>query len=211
MSACDVRAHGQYLGLARAGQNRIRLVVRCGNFTARTSAKSCVARRLRIGRSSVRRIFGRNPRTPRMDNPSGSCDHCGGTFRYRLIHDGFSDSAYAYCDHCAFTALLSGWNHAAQRVNLRVHQRITPDIEALLKPCPCGALFRASAGPKCPHCARPLSAEKAATYIERDAPGNAKGWRWQRSWSGIYSIILNDNFVDDWWDEQILDALFPPK
>jgi hypothetical protein len=56
-----------------------------------------------------------------------------------------------------------------------------------------------------------LSAAKATTYIERDAPGTAKGWRWQQSWAGIYSIILNGNLVENWWDEQALDRLFPKK
>jgi hypothetical protein len=144
-----------------------------------------------------------------MDNPIGSCDHCGRTFRYRLIHNGFNESAYAHCEQCAFSVLLSGWNPLARWANLVANQKMTPDIEALLKPYPCGGVFRASADPKCPHCARPLSAATATTYIERDAPGTAKGWRWRRSWSGIYSIILDDRFVDNWWDEQILDHLFP--
>jgi hypothetical protein len=47
-----------------------------------------------------------------MANPTGSCDHCGGTFSYRLIHNGFSESAYAYCNQCSFTVLLSGWHPA---------------------------------------------------------------------------------------------------
>src|SRR5206468_3738208 len=143
-----------------------------------------------------------NTKERRMDNLIGCCEHCGGTFPYQLIHNGFNDSAYAYCDHCSFTVLLNGWNHTAQRIGLRIHQRIDPDIETLLKPCPCGNTFRANADPKCPHCARALSAVKARTYIERDAPGTAKGWRWQQSWSGIYSIVLNNNAVMDWWNEQ---------
>ena len=146
-----------------------------------------------------------------MDNPTGSCDHCAGTFRYQLIHNGFNDSAYAYCNQCSFTVLLSGWHTAAQRVKFKIHQRITSDIEVLLKPCPCGGVFRASADPKCPHCTKSLSDAKATVYIERDAPGTAKGWRWQQSWSGIYSIILNDQLVNDWWDEETLDRLFPRK
>jgi hypothetical protein len=72
-------------------------------------------------------------------------------------------------------------------------------------------VFRASADPKCPHCAQSLTAAKATSYIEGDAHGTAKGWRWQQSWAGIYSIVLNDNLVQDWWDEQTLDRLFPKK
>lgn len=144
-----------------------------------------------------------------MDNPIGSCDHCGGVFRYRLLHNGFGDSAYAYCDKCSFTVLLSSWAKASQRISFRVHQRITPDIEPLLKPCPCGGRFRASADPKCPYCAKPLSATKATGFIEQNAPGTAKGWQWQQSWSGVYSIALNENIVEDWWDEEAVNRLFP--
>jgi hypothetical protein len=135
-------------------------------------------------------------------NPIGCCDHCGKAFHYRLIHNGFGDSAYAYCDSCSFTVLLSG---SAGRVRFRIQQRITPDLERLLKPCPCGGKFRASADPKCPHCAQPLSAAKATRWIESNALGTAKGWRWDQSWSGIYSIVLNENIVEDWWDERAVD------
>src|SRR5438876_427857 len=115
-------------------------------------------------------FFAINTTADQMANLIGSCEHCGGTFRYQLIHNGFNDSTYSYCDHCSFTVLLNGWNQTAQRVGLQIHRRITPDVENLLKPCPCGNAFRASADPKCPHCARTLSAVKATTYIERDAP-----------------------------------------
>jgi len=141
-----------------------------------------------------------------MDNQTRSCGHCGNTFRYRVINHGFNDSAYAYCNRCSFTVVLSGRNPIAQRVGLEIQQRIprrdigspayraraysTPNIEDLLKPCPCGGAFLASADPKCPHCARPLS---------EPAP------------SGIYSIVLNDNRVHDWWDEQAVDRLCPKK
>lgn len=115
-----------------------------------------------------------------MSNPKGQCEHCSGTFRYRIIHNGFNDSAYAYCDKCSFTVILSGWTQSAKRTALRIHQRVAPELEILLKPCPCGGAFRSSADPKCPHCARGLSAVTAPAYIERDAPGTAKGWRWQQ-------------------------------
>ncbi len=63
---------------------------------------------------------------------------------------------------------------------------------------------------KCPHCLQTLSATKATDYIEKNAPGTAKGWRWDQSWSGVYySIVLNDNIVEDWWDDQALDRLSP--
>ena len=146
-----------------------------------------------------------------MDNPTGRCEHCGGTFHYRLIHNGFGDSAYAYCDTCPYTVLLDGWSEAAKRVHFRVQQRMTPDVERLLKLCPCGGAFRASADPKCPHCSRPLSAVVATSYIEKNAPGTAKGWRWDQSWAGVYSIAINEKIVKDWWDEEVVERLFPAE
>ena len=144
-----------------------------------------------------------------MDNPTGCCHQCSQPFQYRLIHNGFNDSAYGYCSACSFAVLLSGWNPVAQQVGLGIHQRITPNIEPLLKRCPCGDRFRVDADPKCPHCAHALSATTATSYIERDAPGAAKGWRWQQSWSGIYSIVLNGCLVQDWWDEEAVGRLYP--
>jgi hypothetical protein len=38
----------------------------------------------------------------------GDCEHCKKKFGYYLIHNGFNDSAYAYCDTCGSTALLDG-------------------------------------------------------------------------------------------------------
>ena len=143
-----------------------------------------------------------------MDDFVGVCDQCGSEFRYRLLHNGFGDSAYAYCDTCPFTVSLSGWGKEAQRVKVRIHQRITPDVEPLLKPCPCGGKFSATADPKCPQCGHPLSADEATAFIEQNASGTAKGWRWQRSWSGIYSIVLNEKVVQDWWDADVVRRLY---
>jgi len=36
----------------------------------------------------------------------GTCDKCGKKFEYYLIHNGFNESAYAYCDKCGRTAIL---------------------------------------------------------------------------------------------------------
>jgi hypothetical protein len=146
-----------------------------------------------------------------MDEPTGRCEHCSGEFRYRLFHNGFGDSAYAYCDTCSFTVVLSGWSEATKLVRFRVHQRITQDLEHLLKPCPCGGAFRADAEPKCPHCSRPLSAVRATAYIEKNALGTAKGWRWDQSWSGVYSIAINKKVVEDWWDVAAIEGMAPKK
>jgi len=79
----------------------------------------------------------------------GQCEHCACGFRYDLIHNGFNDSAYAYCDKCSFTVLLN-WNTTAEQVGLALHRRIESSIEPYLKPCPCGGAFRASADPNAP-------------------------------------------------------------
>lgn len=136
-----------------------------------------------------------------MGQPEGSCEHCRETFRYLLVHNGFNDSAYAYCNTCSFTVELSGWHSTPKGLQLKIHQRISTEVEPFLKPCPCGGRFSASADPKCPHCKRPLSPIEAAAYIERNAAGTAHGWRWDRSWSGVYSIELDGKVVRDWWDQ----------
>jgi hypothetical protein len=56
---------------------------------------------------------------------------------------------------------------------------------------------------------QPLSAVEATDYIEKNARGTAKGWRWDQSWTGVYSIVINEKRVEDWWDEQAVERLFP--
>lgn len=46
----------------------------------------------------------------------------------------------------------------------------------------------------------------AATWIEADAPGAKRGWRWQRSWRGLYCIIIEDRVVFDNWKDIPFDA-----
>lgn len=130
----------------------------------------------------------------------GTCESCGGTFAYQLIHNGFNDSAFAYCDRCGCEASLSGWYaHIPPQAHLKVHGPVNPEAEALLQRCECGGVFLASASPRCPHCSAELSAIAARTYLEANAPGTAEGWRWQGSWFGVYSIIIEDRWVKDNW------------
>jgi len=132
----------------------------------------------------------------------GQCDQCQKTFKYRIVHNGFGDTAYAYCDRCGMIALLSCWNsQLPKNVKLQVHQNITPDIEPFLKPCPCGGQFKSGASPRCPHCHTELSAEAATQWIETNAAGTKKGWRWQRNWVETYSIIIEGQCVNDNWNE----------
>jgi hypothetical protein len=98
------------------------------------------------------------------------------------------------------TALLDGWK-TPKSVHLVLHQIIAPEIEPYLVSCQCGGSFRAGASPRCPHCRQPLSAVRAADYIEPQAEGTKKGWRWQRTWTGLYCIIIEDRVVHDVWKQ----------
>lgn len=131
---------------------------------------------------------------------AGVCEACLQTFNYSLIHNGFNDTAYAYCDKCGETIFVSGWSKdIPPAANLKVHGPMNPEAEALLAPCSCGGRFSASAAPRCPHCLNQLSAELATVYIEANAPGTAKGWRWQCSWQGLYAIIIEGKSAKGLW------------
>lgn len=132
----------------------------------------------------------------------GDCEHCHREFEYRLIHNGFNESSYAYCNACGLTAILDGWK-VPETIHMALHQIITPEVESQLAPCQCGGSFSASASPRCPHCRQALSAERAADYIERQSEGAKKGWRWQRSWKDLYCIIIEDRVVRDIWRKQL--------
>src|SRR5215469_14744001 len=94
----------------------------------------------------------------------GACEHCKRTFAYELIHNGFNDSACAYCDSCGCTAVLSIWTKGPPGVTLDFGA-ISPEIEQYLSPCACGGRFLAGAAPRCPHCHHTLSPVLAAEYI----------------------------------------------
>jgi hypothetical protein len=128
----------------------------------------------------------------------GDCEHCKRKFRYRLIHNGFNESAYAYCDICGMTALLDRWR-VPTGVEVAMDGPIPRGIEPRLAACSCGGAFRASASPRCPYCRQPLSASQASEYLERQASGDKKGWRWQRTWTGLYCIIIENRVVHDVW------------
>ena len=133
----------------------------------------------------------------------GKCDKCEKVFNYRLVHNGFNDSAYAYCDTCGMTDHLSGWfANIPDGAPLKLHEKISEEVERFLEQCECGGHFRRSANPRCPHCKQEISAESAARYIEGNAPGARKGWRWQCSWDGIYSIVIDGNSIEDNWKQE---------
>ena len=124
----------------------------------------------------------------------GVCEHCLREFNYQLWHAGFSDFSYAYCDACGLVATLSyqGIQKSFTPPITAAYREIDIDFESLLKPCNCGGSFRKGASPRCPHCGFKISAKSAASYIEANAPGTSGGWRWQRNWSGLYCIAIED-------------------
>lgn len=128
----------------------------------------------------------------------GVCEHCHKTFGYHLIHNGFNDSSYAYCEKCGMTALLD-LRQVPEGIRVEPYKVVTKDIESHLLPCLCGGSFQVGASPRCPHCLEPLSPVLAVEYIEAQAEGTKKGWRWQQSWTDLYCIIIEDRLVKDVW------------
>src|SRR5579863_3213712 len=128
----------------------------------------------------------------------GVCEQCYGPFEYWLCHCGMAECGYAYCDSCGRTAILSEWDkRRPQLPNCPSQQEICAAMESYLQPCECGGRFRKGAFPRCPRCNQHLSAESATSYIEANAPGAKKGWRWQKSWSGLYCIVIENNKVEN--------------
>jgi hypothetical protein len=142
---------------------------------------------------------GLDPKLNRSDGKA-TCDGCSNQFDYYLIHNGFGDTAYAYCELCGMTTLLSAWAaNIPQNVALRVHQPIAKALEKYLCDCECGGRFRAHAMPRCPSCQKPLSALSVTESIEADAPGTKAGWRWQQNWEGIHAIVIENRVTRDNW------------
>jgi hypothetical protein len=118
----------------------------------------------------------------------GVCPACQRQFAYMMIHNGFNDSAYAYCDSCGRALLLDLWT-APEGVGLTCGP-IPIDAESRIAPCPCSGRFRSRSSPRCPACHEPLSAEAVTSFVEANAPGTQKGWRWQKSWQGLYCMVV---------------------
>jgi hypothetical protein len=64
--------------------------------------------------------------------------------------------------------------------------------EPLLRHCACGGRFRKGAAPRCPWCQEILSPVHAAQHIEAQASGAPRGWHWQRNWTGVYCMAIED-------------------
>ena len=142
---------------------------------------------------------------PSMGKPA-VCEHCSSPFDYDLLHNGFNESAYAYCDHCGCTAIISAWSKRPRLAPVVFHKAIEDNVEPYLTNCHCGGHFRASGSPRCPTCKLALSAQLATSYIEASAPGAAKGWKWQQDWTGLYAIVINGYIVRDPWRPELITS-----
>jgi hypothetical protein len=128
----------------------------------------------------------------------GNCEHCHDQFGYYLIHSGFNESIYPYCDSCGKTSILSVWDGRMPKLpNCPPHEEMCSAMEQYLHPCACGGHFIRGAAPRCPRCGETLSAESATSYIESNARGTEKGWRCQRSWSRLYCIVIENKVVQN--------------
>ena len=135
----------------------------------------------------------------------GTCENCGTEFKAKLIHNGFNESAYTYCDKCGITGFIDGWRtDIPESAELKAHGKITEKTQSLLAPCKCGGTFRCDSSPRCPNCQSVLSATAAAQWIEEQSPGTEKGWRWQNSWEGLYAIVVNDRAEELRWNKNAL-------
>ncbi len=95
------------------------------------------------------------------------------------------------------TALLSAYSKFWPSNVKWTYAEIAPEMQQYLRPCECGGKFSKGNSPKCPQCKEILSADRAATYIEAQSAGTAKGWRWQRNWTGLYCVVIEGRLVQD--------------
>jgi hypothetical protein len=142
----------------------------------------------------------------------GDCEHCGRLYRYSLWHSGFGDNSYAYCDDCGMLALLNYSNpYVAGFPSLSIQfAEIDASWESFLQPCECSGRFRKNAAPRCPHCNEKLSPTHAAAHIEAQATGAGRDWRWQRNWSGVYCMAM-DNAETPGYPRQMVDPVRKPE
>jgi hypothetical protein len=89
-------------------------------------------------------------------------------------------------------------------------QEIDAEWEQYLSPCACGGHFRKGAFPRCPYCHKELSPIYAARHIEQNSRGLAKGWFWQRNWSGVHCLAIEDPH-DPGTLLQMIDPVYQPE
>lgn len=124
----------------------------------------------------------------------GDCEHCHRSYRYSLWDSAFGDNSYAYCDLCGMLATFTYSNTVVANLpppSAR-YQEIDAAWQQHLSPCPCGGHFRKGASPRCPHCHQELSPLYAARHLEQNSRGSSKDWLWQRNWTGLYCLAIED-------------------
>jgi hypothetical protein len=150
-----------------------------------------------------------------MSNKIGICEHCHKEFKYELIHDGFSEMNYLYCDSCGMTAFFPGLDICktfgySSQAELPGHGVLEKKYADLLTPCPCGGTFSGDASPRCPHCLKPLSAKKATKYIQ--SKKNKYIWKlsWGESWKGRFFLVIEGKEIKNNWDKEKVIKFFAP-
>lgn len=142
-----------------------------------------------------------------MKKEIGECQSCKKRFNYYLIHNGFNETTYAYCNRCGMIAFLNEYYSDIPRKckpffeKKYRYEKISKELESFLLSCVCGGKFTRAAKPRCPHCNTSLSARYARKYIEANAEGTKKGWRWQMSWNGLYAIVVENKKVENNWNK----------
>lgn len=128
-----------------------------------------------------------------MKPHTGSCDLCRRRFAFELVHSGMNRCAYAYCSECGIAGLLEA--RPAKRLRGERHGMISSCIEAALAPCGCGGRFLSGSAPRCPACRETLDPDQASAYIDPAVQPVAAGWKWQKSWQGLYCIVVEKRTV----------------
>ena len=90
----------------------------------------------------------------------GACDSCGQKFGYYLIHSGFNDSQYAYCDRCGMTSVLNLYDKRLPNpLPCPPHGPICEAMEPLLSLCSCGWKLPSRRNPAMPSLSRAAFAD----------------------------------------------------
>jgi hypothetical protein len=115
------------------------------------------------------------------EQATGKCDKCSASFGYLLIHNGFNDSSYAYCDSCCYVALLDHYaapKHAP-KLDFRV---ITLQVEQQLLPGPDRVTSARQLSHDVPIAMTPsiqlklrITSRRMQPGQRRDGAGNARG------------------------------------
>lgn len=140
-----------------------------------------------------------------MEREIGYCNRCGYKFSYELIHNGFNETAYAYCDRCGKTLFLDEYYKQIPQECLWFfkikgrYEKISEKLERFLESCGCGGKFTRSAKPRCPHCKEVLSTKNATDFILNNSKPGSINSNWRISWKSLYAIIINGRRVYNKW------------